>query len=172
MGQPLMCNHLRRHKPDSYLVAEQDTLLFFYCFQTARMWWRRRRRAEGGLRGGAGRKVRKERGGNNNNNNNRCSLAVQKNAATVHKMGHYPSTVYHYVVDKSMALTVMTLCYSKHKALRLPPCLIWRLQRGSTWGKGTHSQEGCVQFCVHLCRCVTGSLFIEHIFSVCVQVRW
>lgn len=32
-----MCSHLRRHKPDSYLVAEQDTLLFFYCFQTARV---------------------------------------------------------------------------------------------------------------------------------------
>lgn len=56
-----MCNHLRRHKPDSFLVAEQDTLLFFYCFQTARvgacecvcgfMWResfkRRRRRKEG-----------------------------------------------------------------------------------------------------------------------------
>lgn len=77
-----------------------------------------------------------------NNNNNRCSFAVQKNAATVHKMGHYPSTVYHYVVDKS--LTVMTLCYSKHKALRQSPCLLWRLQQGSTRGKGARSQEGCV----------------------------
>ena len=52
---------------------------------------------QGGLRGG-GRKERKKK-----------KLAVQKNAATVHKMGHYPSTVYHYVVDKSMALTVMAL---------------------------------------------------------------
>ncbi|KAK5605872.1 hypothetical protein CRENBAI_004667 [Crenichthys baileyi] len=59
----------------------------------------------------------------------------------LYKMGHYPSTVYHYVVDRSMALLAMTLCYSKHKALRQPPCLLWRLQQGSTHGKGTHSQE-------------------------------
>lgn len=59
--------------------------------------------------------------------NNRCFLAVHKNAATVHKMVHYLSTVYHYVVDKSMALTVMILFYSKHKALRQSPCLLWRL---------------------------------------------
>lgn len=31
------CATARRHKPDSFLVAEQDTLLFFYCFQTASM---------------------------------------------------------------------------------------------------------------------------------------
>lgn len=120
---------------------------------------------EGGLRGGGGggggwiewRKKKKH--------NNRCSLAVQKNTATVHKMGHYPSTVYHYVVDKSMALSVMTPCYSKHKALRQSPCLLWRLQQGSTRGKGTHSQEGCV--CV-----LTERVFIEHIcvFCACVQV--
>lgn len=48
----------------------------------------------------------------------------RKNAATVHKMDHYPSIVYHYVVDKSMALSAMTPCYSKHKALRLSPCLL------------------------------------------------
>lgn len=102
---------------------------------------------EGGLRGG-GNKEGKQK------HNNRCSLAVQKNAATVHKLGYYPSTVYHYVVDKSMALSAMTPCYSKHKALRQSPCLLWSLQPGSTWGKDAHSQEACVQACaVNVCLC-------------------
>lgn len=34
-GPSHWCATARRHKPDSFLVAEQDTLLFFYCFQTA-----------------------------------------------------------------------------------------------------------------------------------------
>ena len=109
-----------------------------------------------GGEGGRGERVRRRRKekGKGKKNNNRCSLAVQKNVATVHKMGHYPSTVYHYVVDKSMALTVMILCYSKHKALRQSPCLLWRLQRGSTRGKGAHSREGCVFQCVCVRICV------------------
>lgn len=76
----------------------------------------------GGLRGGAGGGKKKP-----HNNNNRCSLAVHKNAVTVHGMAHYPCIVYHSVVDKSMALTVMTLCYSKHKALRQSLWTLWRL---------------------------------------------
>lgn len=111
-----------------------------------------------------------EEGGNREQEKNRCSLAVQKNAVTVHKMGHYPSTVYHYVVDKSMALTVMTLCYSKHKALRQSPCLLWRRQQGSTLGKGTHSQKGCVSACdyVCLCQCVTGSVSLITFVFLCL----
>lgn len=119
---------------------------------------------------GGERKVLEEEEEERKKNNNRCSLAVQKNAATVHKMGHYPSTVYHYVVDKSMSLTVMILCYSKHKALRQSPCLLWRLQQGSTRGKGAHSQEGCVCMCVCLCQCVTERVFIEHICVLCACV--
>lgn len=71
----------------------------------------------------------------------------------LYKMGHYPSTVYHYVVDKSMAVLAMTLCYSKHKALRQPLCLLWRLQQGSTQGKGTHSQEASVSVSRYVCLC-------------------
>ncbi|TNN80508.1 hypothetical protein EYF80_009247 [Liparis tanakae] len=40
-----------------------------------------------------------------------------------------------------MALTVMTLCYSKHKALRQSTRLLWRLQQGSTRGKGIARRE-------------------------------
>lgn len=106
MGQPLMCEHLGRHKPDSYLVAEQDTLLLLYCFLTAKMcvWVERGRITT----------RRKER---EKEDCSRCFKAVLRNAATVHEMDHYPSTAYHHVVDKSMALSAMTPCYSKHKAL-------------------------------------------------------
>lgn len=45
----------------------------------------------GGLRGGEEKQ------------NNRCFLGVNKNAATAHEIDHYPSTVYHHVVDKSMS---------------------------------------------------------------------
>lgn len=54
---------------------------------------------------------------------NACRPSI-KPAATVHEMGHYPSMVYHYVVDKSMSLTVMILRYSKHKALRRSRCTV------------------------------------------------
>lgn len=68
-----------------------------------------------------------------------------KTAATVHEMGHYPSTVYHYVVDKSMPLTVMILRYSKHKALRQSRCTVsTRRQRGSTRSEGARRPEGRV----------------------------
>lgn len=124
--------------------------------------------------GGGEREVYEEEEEGKRKKNNRCSLAVQKNAATVHKMGHYPSTVYHHVVDKSMALTVMALCYNKHKALRQSPCLLWRLQQGNTRGKGTHIQEEYVRVCavLCLCQCATERVFIEHlcVFCVCVQV--
>lgn len=93
-----------------------------------------------------------------NQTKNRCTLADQINVTTVHKIQAIIHPVFHYCVDKSMALTVMTLCYSKHKALRQSPCLLWRLQKGSTQGKGTHSREGCVRVCVcvGLCVCVCG----------------
>lgn len=116
---------------------------------------------EGGLGGGGGRKERKQ----NNNNRWFFFFAVLKNAATVHKMGHYPSTVYHYVVDKSMALTVMTRCYSKPEALRQSPCLLWRLQQGSTRGKGTHSQEGV---CVRIGVWQRGRDFWAHLHFLCL----
>lgn len=140
-----MRSRLERRNPDGFLVAEQDTLLFFNCFQTARV--------SVCLVGGE--VWVEEEKGKKKKNNNRCFLAVHKNAATVHKMGHYPSTVYHYVVDRSMALKVMILCYSKHKALRQSPCLLLRLQRGSTRGKGAHGQEGRVHRCVCVCLWVT-----------------
>lgn len=123
----------------------------------------------GGLRGGAGGGKKKP-----HNNNNRCSLAVHKNAVTVHGMAHYPCIVYHSVVDKSMALTVMTLCYSKHKALRQSLWTLWRLQPGSTKGKASHSQKDreCARLCVCLRWFVKEFFYWVDFMLSCISVGW
>jgi len=151
-----MCNHLRRHKPDSYLVAEQDALLFLYCFQTARMCVCVCVCME---RGRFKRRRRKER---DKAKHNRCSLAVQKNAAILHKMGHYPSTVYHCVVDKSMAMSLMALCYSKHKAHRLPACY-GGCSKGALRARVLIARR-------HVCVCARVGVCVWAVTYVCISV--